>query len=71
MVYAVAFVGAFISSFLVSVLYYRKTAFGTLKVDRSNPEKDSYQIVIDDLDIIARKKQIVLKIDNNADLSQR
>ena len=35
-----------------------------------NPEKDVYQIAIDDLDKLSRKKRIVLYVDNNAHLSQ-
>lgn len=43
---------------------------GTLKIDRSYPNKDVYRFEIDNLDKISNKKRIVLKIDPNADLSQ-
>lgn len=43
---------------------------GVLKIDRSNPNKDKYRFEIPNLDILAKKKYIVLKVDNHADLSQ-
>lgn len=43
---------------------------GTLKINRTNPDKDVYRFEIDNLDKISNKKRIVLKIDPNADLSQ-
>ena len=42
---------------------------GALKIDHSNPEKDVYRFVIDDLDSLNKKKRILLVIDHNADLS--
>ena len=44
---------------------------GTLRIDHSNPEKDVYRFEIDNLDRLRNKKHIRLKIDNNADLSQK
>lgn len=58
---------------LIGVLgtcFYFNAASGTLKIDHSNPAKDVYRIDIKDLDTISRRKRIVLKVDNNADLSQ-
>ena len=46
-------------------------AQGTLRIDHSNPEKDVYLFEIDSLDDVNNKKRIVLKIDHNADLSQK
>lgn len=48
-----------------------KTSFGTLRIDHNNPEKDVYRFEIDDLDRIKSRKRVVLKVDNNADLSQK
>lgn len=48
-----------------------KPAYGTLKIDRSNPEKDVYRFDIDgDLEKLRTIKTIKLKVDNYADLSQ-
>lgn len=41
---------------------------GTIMIDRSNPEKDVYRIVLRDLNF--KKKRVILKIDRNAHLSQ-
>jgi hypothetical protein len=66
------FLGYFVGGILCSLilLLTRFKCVGTLRIDRSNPEKDIYQIVVGDFDKLSRTKQIVLKIDNNADLSQ-
>lgn len=50
------------------IVYFTKS-FGVLRIDHSNPDKDVYRIEIDKLENISSKKKIVLKIDNNADLS--
>lgn len=49
-------------------VYYKPE--GTLRIDRSNLEKDIYRIEINDLDGLPNKKRVVLKIDNHANLSQ-
>lgn len=61
---------AVVCSVFVTCFYWHRKAVGTLYIDRSNPEKDVYQIAIDDLDKLSRKKRIVLYVDNNAHLSQ-
>lgn len=38
---------------------------GILRIDQSNPEKDIYRLEIDNLDILPRKKKIVLKVKKN------
>lgn len=63
-------------SFLVGILIdhvvsYFKKPFGIFKIDHSNPEKDIYQVCLEDLDKLDKKKRIVLTIDHNADLSQK
>lgn len=45
---------------------------GTLRIDSSNPDKDIYRLDLgDDLDKIGSKSKISLKIDPEADLSQK
>ena len=48
--------------------YYKSE--GTLRIDHSNLKKDIYRIEIADLDKLSKKKHVVLKVDNNANLSQ-
>ena len=72
MIYFLAFLGGlFVGSLVTSIIYLVKQASGTLRIDHSNPEKDVYRIEIDDLDVLSKKKQVVLKVDNHADLSQK
>ena len=47
----------------------RPQLFGTLKIDHSNPDKDVFRLEIDDIDKLNGRKRIILKVDNNADLS--
>lgn len=44
---------------------------GVLRIDHSNPEKDVYRFDIENLDSLSCKNRIVLKVDNNADLSPK
>lgn len=72
MEYLFAVVGVLVGSIISSIIFsirYRKA--GTLRIDRSNPEKDVYRIEIDDLDGLSKKKHVILKVDNNANLSQK
>ena len=61
-----------IFGFIGATIYYNaRNAFGTLKIDRTNPEKDVYRFNINgDLDELPRKKRIMMRIDPNADFSQ-
>ena len=44
---------------------------GDLRIDHSNPDKDIYRVEIPDLDVLKHKRYVELKIDHNADLSQK
>lgn len=63
-------IGVAIGSIISNIIFFSRAASGTLKIDHTNPEKDRYKLVIDDLDLLDKKKKFILKIDNNADLSQ-
>ena len=64
-------VGAISVLIIKDIIFYIINKVGTLKIDHSDPEKDIYRIDINDLDKLSKKKLIILKIDNNADLSQK
>ena len=64
-------IGLFVGTILTIIAYSTKTAFGTLRIDRQNPEKDIYRYDIKgDLTNLPKKKRIIWKVDPNADLSQ-
>ena len=72
MEYLLILIGLLVGSIVSNIIFfirYRKA--GTLRIDHSDPEKDVYRIEIDDLDGLSKKKHIILKVDNNADLSQK
>lgn len=58
------------TSVIINLIFFKRT-YGTLRIDRSNPEKDLYLIEIDDLEQLTKRKRITLKVDNHADLSQK
>lgn len=65
------FVGIVIGLVWSTICYVGQVAFGTLRIDRSNPDKDIYRYDIrGDITDLPKKKKIVLRIDPNADLSQ-
>ena len=58
----------------VILSYVAHTTFGCYKVnkiDHTDPDKDIYRLELKELDDLPKQKYIVLKVDNNADLSQK
>ena len=56
---------------ITKIILDRRSTIGTLKIDHSDPERDRYLFDLgDNLDKLSKKKRIILKVDNNADLSQ-
>lgn len=53
----------------LNYLYLRLRKDGTLRIDRSNPEKDVYRFDVYDLESLSKKKYIIIRVDNKADLS--
>ena len=64
-------IGVLMGAIVTNIIHHRTIAQGTLKIDQSNPEKDIYRLEIDNLDVVAKKKHIRLKVDPKADLSQK
>lgn len=62
--------GVVLASIVTNVFIHVLWGHGTLQIDHSNPEKDVFRINVGDLDILSKKKHIILKVDNNANLSQ-
>ena len=68
----VAIAGVIVGIVASYVFQVVQTAYGTLRIDHADPEKDLYRIDIDgNFDNIAKEKRIILKVDNDADLSQK
>lgn len=53
------------------IAYTTFGCFGVIKIDHTNPDKDIYRLELKELDNLPKQKYIVLKVDNNADLSQK
>ena len=58
--------GLLFGAFLVSIVQKLKKKDGTLVIDQTNPAKDVMRFDIDNLDILYKKKAIVLKVDKRA-----
>ena len=72
LLYSIAFIGGLISGLLVMFIFLtRMNVAGTLKIDHSNPEGFRMRFVIENDDVMFKKKRIILKVDHNADLSQK
>ena len=65
------FVGIIIGLLLANLMIWNPwTATGVLRVDHSDPEKDSYLFEVDDIDKLDNKRRMIIKIDHKADLSR-
>lgn len=64
-------IGVIFGSIVYAIIQYVTVAHGTLRIDRSDPEKDVYRFEIDNLDKLNKKSCVELKIDHDADLSQK
>ena len=72
MEYLFVLIGLLVGSIISNIIFFiRYRTVGTLRIDHSDPVKDVYRIEIDDLDGLTKKKHVILKVDNNADLSQK
>lgn len=65
------FAGFIVGSILTAVICLIRSGFGTFRIDHSDPEKDIYRLDIKDIDSLSKKKHIIIKVDNKADLSQK
>lgn len=71
MVYVWILIGVLIGSVVSNIIFYCRSSGGVFRIDHSNPEKDVYRFEIDGLDKLDKKRHLILKIDHNADLSQK
>lgn len=69
MEYFMLVLGLIIGSLVVLIYCRYITISGVLRIDHSDPDKDIYQINLNSLDDLAKKKRVVLKVDNNAKLN--
>ena len=60
-----------VSSIVTVLIIFFKSAHGTLRIDHSDSNKDIYRLELDDLDVLTRKKLVILDIDHHANLSQK
>lgn len=63
---------AFCLGILVDELFYKtKKAHGVLRIDYSDPNKDTYRIELNSLDGLELKRFIILKVETSLELSQK
>lgn len=64
-------VSSLVGSIVTVLIIFLKSVRGTLRIDHSDPNKDTYRLELDDLDVLTRKKLVILDIDHHANLSQK
>ena len=64
-------VSSLMGSIVTVLIIFLKSVRGTLRIDHSDPNKDIYRLDLDDLDVLTRKKLVILDIDHHANLSQK
>ena len=57
--------GLAIGALVSIIINHVRTSFGTLEIDRTNPEKDIYRVFINDLDTLNTKKYVYLAVNSN------
>ena len=62
--FVIGFVGLLIGIIIGALLANSKTVIGSLIIDDTNENTDVYRIEINDLDVIPKKKRILLKVKN-------
>lgn len=63
--------GVFIGGLVVNFIIRKSATKAMLKIDHSDPETDRYRFDIDDFKDLDSSTYLLLKIDHNADLSQK
>ena len=62
--FVIGFIGLIVGIIIGSLLANSKTVMGSLIIDDTDENKDVYRIEIDNLDVLPKKKQILLKVKN-------
>lgn len=63
--FIIGFGGFFIGIVVGLLIANSKTVMGSLIIDDTDENKDVYRIEIDNLDVLSKKKQILLKVRNS------
>ena len=71
MEYLLFITGVLLGALVSMVIYCRNDAIGVLLIDNSDPEKDVYRFDVGNIDDLSKRKRVILKIKNDADLSQK
>lgn len=60
--YFLFLIGVAVGAIISCIIEGFYTAYGTLEIDKSNPEKDTYNLKVGDLDSLSKKKNVRFKI---------
>lgn len=63
--------GVIAGAIMTNLLRLVHTSFGTLMIDCSDPEKDTYSLEVGDLDKLTKKKRVELKVVRITTFSQK
>lgn len=57
-------IGNIFGSLVSTIMYNRMKTFGTLVIEHPEPETDVYRIEIDNFETLAKKKKIILRVND-------
>lgn len=63
--FIIGFAGLIVGIIIGVLIANSKTVMGSLIIDDTDENKDVYRIEINDLDVIPKKKRILLKVTNS------
>ena len=55
---------------VISIIWSRMHVSGPIEVDCSDPDKDVYRLVVNDLKSLTKKNRIIFKVNRNAHFSR-
>lgn len=64
-------IGNIFGSCVSTIMYNRMKAFGTLIIEHPEPETDVYRIEIDNFNILAKKKKVILRVKDENQTSHK
>ena len=65
----IIFLFGVIIGMLIASIGVLRLLSGTIRIDHNSQDKDIYRLEINDLDHLAKRRCVLLKVDSNADLS--
>lgn len=60
--YFIFVIGIAVGVCISNLIHFIQSSYGTLTIDQSKPDKDMYKLEIENLDVLPKKKSVVMKV---------